>query len=552
MQLFKPTRLQVVVILFAILAVLTTYIFVKSPKAVDLRFYNELLTAQQIKSAKISNDEIILYTDKGIFSIAKDGVNIPELIYFVPISIDKQSSISEMISLFLMLMLAFFCFLYYIKTKFVPPSQTNLPTAKNAAIEGEAALGNVITPSVSKLKFSDVAGIQSAKEELSEIVDFLKNPSIYQNMGVKLPRGVLLIGPPGVGKTMIAKAVAGEANVPFFYQSGAGFVQIYVGMGAKRVRELFSVAKKNAPSIVFIDEIDAAGKARGGFRNDEREATLNQLLTEMDGFEDNSGVIVIAATNRLEMIDEALLRSGRFDRRIFISLPDLHDREKIIASYLEDKKHNINVTDIAKMSVGFSGAALSALVNEAAINAIRRKNKVVEAQDFLAVRDKVLLGKTRLVRYSEKEKNIQAVYQAAKALCAYWFEIDFDKISLVGNFTKEIDKEIESKSEIITKIKVALAGIAASKIYFNETYSNSSEDLTKARQMASEMVEKYAMGSRLLPTAGDVESILSFCLDDVLKLLEGMKKSLDLLVSILIEEETLTKEKIKDILGRIF
>ncbi|MDR0762056.1 MAG: AAA family ATPase [Campylobacteraceae bacterium] len=552
MRLFKPTKLQIVIILFAILALLTTYVFIKSPRIVNLHFYNELFANKQIKSAKISDGEVILYTDKGIFSIAKDGINISELMYFVPVDVDRRSNIDEIICLFLLLMLAFFCFLYYLKTKHVPSFQNNLLTSKNAAVEDGTALGNVISPSVSKLKFSDVAGIQSVKEELNEIVDFLKKPSVYQNMGVKLPRGVLLVGPPGVGKTMIAKAVAGEANVPFFYQSGASFVQIYVGMGAKRVRELFSVAKSNAPSIVFIDEIDAAGKARGGLRNDEREATLNQLLTEMDGFEDNTGVIVIAATNRLEMIDEALLRSGRFDRRIFISLPDLHDREKIIASYLEDKNHNVNVTDIAKMSVGFSGAALSALVNEAAINAIRRESRMVEIQDFLAVRDKVLLGKRRLVHYSEKEKNIQAVYQAAKALCAYWFEIDFDKISLVGNFTKELDKEIESKSEIMTKIKVSLAGIAASRIYFNETYSNSGEDLSKARQLAGEMVEKYAMGDRLLPTAGDVESILSFCLNEVSEFLEGMKKSLDLLVLTLLEEETLTKENIKDILSKIF
>ncbi|MDR0666146.1 MAG: AAA family ATPase [Campylobacteraceae bacterium] len=550
MHFFKPTKLQIVIILFAILAVLTAYVFVKSPKAVDSRFYNELLTARQIKSAKISDGEVILYTNRGIFSIAKDGINMSELIYFVPIDVDRQNGINETVSLFLLLTFALFCFLYYIKTKSTPLSQNDSLALKN--IEGETAFGSVIAPSVSKLKFSDVAGIQSVKEELSEIVDFLKNPSIYQNMGVKLPRGVLLIGPPGVGKTMIAKAVAGEANVPFFYQSGAGFVQIYVGMGAKRVRELFSTAKKNAPSIVFIDEIDAVGKARGGFRNDEREATLNQLLTEMDGFEDNSGIIVIAATNRLEMIDEALLRSGRFDRRVFISLPDLHDREKIIASYLKDKKHNTSVTDIAKMSVGFSGAALCALVNEAAINAIRRGGKIVEIQDFLTVRDKVLLGKTRLVRYSEKEKNIQAVYQAAKALCAYWFEIDFDKISLIGNFTKELDKEIESRTELTAKIKVSLAGIAASKIYFNETYSNSGEDLNKARQLASEMVEKYAMGDRLLPTANDVEGILSFCLGEVSEFLEGMKKPLDLLISTLIEEETLTKESIKDILGKMF
>ncbi|MDR2342842.1 MAG: AAA family ATPase [Campylobacteraceae bacterium] len=549
MRLFKLTKLQIVVILFTVLAALIVYMLVKSPKAVDLHFYNNLLMQKQIKSAKISNAEIILYTDKGIFSIAKDGVNISELLYYVPISVEKESGIGKFAVLFLLLALTLFCLFYYIKNRSISLPKTYMPS-KNAAVESEAA--NIIVPSVSKLKFSDVAGIQSVKEELSEIVDFLKNPSVYQNMGVKLPRGVLLVGPPGVGKTMIAKAVAGEANVPFFYQSGASFVQIYVGMGSKRVRELFSTAKKNAPSIVFIDEIDAAGKARGGFRNDEREATLNQLLAEMDGFEDNSGVIVIAATNRLEMIDEALLRSGRFDRRIFVSLPDLHDREKIIAAYLADKKHNVQINEIAKMSVGFSGAALSTFVNEAAINTLRRGGKRVEMEDFLAVRDKVLLGKKRLASYSEKEKNIQAVYQAAKALCAYWFEINFDKISLVGDFTKEVDKEIESKSEIITKIKVALAGVAASKIYFNETYSNSSEDLAKARHLATQMVEKYAMGERMLPSAQDMENILSNAFKETELFLEGMKKPLDLLIAVLSEEESLTKDKIKDILSEVF
>jgi ATP-dependent metalloprotease FtsH len=539
--------------LFSILALLIGYIFIKnSPQAIDLEQYDSLMSQQLIKSAKIYGDEVILYTNTRVYSIAKDGVNIRELLSVTPVSVKKESSIFELILAFAFLLFALFGLYYYQKMQKKNAQNGALATLKNISAEEGGINSLKILPSVSKVKFSDVAGIQAVKEELGEIVDFLKNPSIYQDMGVKLPRGVLLVGPPGVGKTMIAKAVAGEANVPFFYQSGASFVQIYVGMGAKRVRELFSTAKSNAPSIIFIDEIDAAGKARGGTRNDEREATLNQLLAEMDGFEDNSGVIVIAATNRLEMIDEALLRSGRFDRRIFVSLPDLHDREKIIAAYLADKKHNVQINEIAKMSVGFSGAALSTLVNEAAINTLRRGGKRVEMEDFLAVRDKVLLGKKRLASYSEKEKNIQAVYQAAKALCAYWFEINFDRIGLVGDFTKEIDKEIESRTELVAKIKVSLAGIAALKIYFNEAYSNSSDDLNKARRLAAEMVEKYAMGGRMLPAAQDMETILSTALKEAELFLEGMKKPLDLLISILLEEEILTKDKIKNALGEVF
>jgi ATP-dependent metalloprotease FtsH len=539
--------------LFCILVLLTGYIFIKnSPKAIDMEHYSDLITQNQIKEAKIYGGKVILYTNIGIYSIAKDGVDIKELLLSVPVDVKEENNIFEMILTFVFFIFALFALYYYRKVQSKNSAQDSFANLKNVAVESDGAGTLKISPSVSKVKFSDVAGIKSVKEELFEIVDFLKNPSVYQKMNVKLPRGVLLVGPPGVGKTMIAKAVAGEANVPFFYQSGASFVQIYVGMGAKRVRELFSIAKSNAPSIVFIDEIDAVGKARGGMRNDEREATLNQLLTEMDGFEDSSGVIVIGATNRLEMIDEALLRSGRFDRRIFVSLPDLQDREKIISAYLADKIHNVNVCDIAKMSVGFSGAALSTLVNEAAINALRRGSKTVEIEDFLIVRDKVLLGKKRLARYSEDEKNIQAVYQAAKALCAYWFEINFDKINLVGDFTKEVDKEIESRTELMAKIKVSLSGIAALKIYFNESYSNSSDDLNKARYLATQMVEKYAMGERMLPNAHDIENILSSALKEAELFLEGMRKPLDLLVSVLLEDETLTKEKIKNILNKIF
>ena len=253
----------------------------------------------------------------------------------------------------------------------------------------------VIEPQKSDVTFADVAGISEVKEELVEIVDFLKNPQKYKEFGIKLPKGVLLVGPPGVGKTLIAKAVAGEAGVPFFYQSGATFVQMFVGVGAKRVKSLFNKAKQNAPSIIFIDEIDAIGKVRGALRNDEREATLNQLLTEMDGFEKSEGVIVIAATNKVELLDDALLRAGRFDRRVYVELPGLDDREGILKIYLKNKPFKGDVREIAKMTVGFSGAALASLVNEASIYALNSNKKSIGIEDFLAVKDKVLAGKKR-------------------------------------------------------------------------------------------------------------------------------------------------------------
>jgi cell division protease FtsH len=361
----------------------------------------------------------------------------------------------------------------------------------------------------------------------------------------------LLVGPPGVGKTMIAKAVAGEASVPFFYQSGATFVQIYVGMGAKRVKELFSQAKAHAPSIVFIDEIDAVGRSRGGMRNDERESTLNQLLTEMDGFEDSSGVIVIAATNKIDIIDEALLRSGRFDRRIFISLPDKHDRCEILKAYLHNKPSDVNIEELANMSVGFSGAALATLVNEAAINALRRNAVVIELSDFMAVRQKVLVGKTKVLSFSEDEKKIQALYQSAKALSAYWFEIDFDKITIVSDRLKEIDREIESKTQMLSKIKVYLSGSAATKLVYNEKFSNATEDLNRAIEIAKQMVEVYGMGEKMLPHENDIVSLLENAQKEIEDFLEGMSSSLEAISKELMETESISKARIKELLHEI-
>ncbi|MBE0496209.1 MAG: ATP-dependent metallopeptidase FtsH/Yme1/Tma family protein, partial [Campylobacterales bacterium] len=410
------------------------------PEAIDLKMYETLLSTNAIEKARIEKDEVVLYTKTGYYSIVKDGVVIDELLKHVPVEVKKDNPLLYDLVLFGIMFTGLIALLSYGKRYKENQDQQQTQQQRNHAFELETLMPARITPVVSTVSFKDVAGIEGVKEELSEIVDFLKYPSKYRSFGITLPKGVLLVGPPGVGKTMIAKAVAGEANVPFFYQSGASFVQIYVGMGAKRVRELFAKAKSYAPSIVFIDEIDAVGKARGGMRNDEREATLNQLLTEIDGFEDSSGVMVIAATNRIEMIDEALLRSGRFDRRIFLPMPDFEDRQKILRTYLKGKPSSVDVEEVARMSVGFSGAALATFVNEAAINALRRGGVSIVLEDFQAVRDKVLLGKHKVMSLSETEKRIQASYQAAKALCAHWFEVEFDKVTLMNDRLKEIDR----------------------------------------------------------------------------------------------------------------
>jgi ATP-dependent metalloprotease FtsH len=536
----------------SIVVILLLFGYMKNaPVIINLNHYEKLLQADMIQRAKIEKNEVILYTTDGSFAIAKDGIDIKRLLKNVPIEIAGDTVfMDDMLSALFLILVFLVVFLVVRKRREKEVQEMEQNEQKSFSLDAMASFD--INPALSKVKFSDVAGIKEVKEELEEIVDFLKYPTKYKQYGISLPRGVLLVGPPGVGKTLIAKAVAGEANVPFFYQSGASFVQIYVGMGAKRVRELFSHAKAYAPSIIFIDEIDAVGKARGGMRNDERESTLNQLLTEMDGFEDSSGVIVIGATNKIDIIDEALLRSGRFDRRVFIPLPDLKDREEILRVYLKNKPCSAKVEDIAKMSVGFSGAALSTLVNEAAINALRRGSEVIENEDFFAVKTKVLLGKTKVLSFSDKEKQIQSVYQGAKALCAYWFEVDFDKITIVSDRLKEIDTEIESKTSMLSKIKVYLCGIVATNIKYNEKFTNSTQDLKRATSLAKDMVENFGMGESILPTQADVEKILNDAKKEVEEFLLGMEKPLDKISQILYEKESISKAEMKSLMNEIF
>ena len=395
--------------------------------------------------------------------------------------------------------------------------------------------------------FRDVAGQEEAMDSLYELVDFLHNPQKYTAIGAKLPKGALLVGPPGTGKTLLAKAVAGEAGVPFFSLSGSDFVEMFVGVGASRVRDLFKQAQQMAPCIIFIDEIDAVGKARGNTRSDEREATLNQLLTEMDGFEDSSGVIVIAATNKMEVLDEALLRSGRFDRRIYVELPNLQEREHILGLYLKDKKHELDIEEVARLCVGFSGAALASLVNESALNALRRKSNVIQKEDILATKDKVLTGKKKALSLNEKEKEILALYQSAKALSAYWLEVDFDKIGLVSESFRQIDKELTSKQELMSKIKVALSGNIAVECIYKQTFSNAKEDILSAKEIATQMCEQYGMGERLLSDSSDIAHILEQAQKEMREFIINSKAVLLQISRALQERERLSKDEIQEI-----
>ncbi|MEA2019007.1 MAG: AAA family ATPase [Campylobacterota bacterium] len=368
----------------------------------------------------------------------------------------------------------------YTKTEKKSVENTNLTSLK-----GETPF--TIAATNSNITFKDVAGISDIKAELEEVVDFLNNPKKYQKYNVQLPKGVLLVGPPGVGKTLIAKAVAGEADVPFFYQSGASFVHIYVGMGAKRVRDLFTMAKSKAPSIIFIDEIDAVGKSRGVGANDEREATLNELLTQMDGFETNSGVMVIAATNKIEVLDEALLRAGRFDRRVFLTLPSKEDRLDILNLYLKNTSYNFDIEKLASDTSGFSSAALSTLVNEALLYMIKRDGVTVLEDDIEEAKQKIQYGKKQIHILNIDQKNILATYQAGKAF------VTKEKVNLFENGVFEENLIYPSKTQLENQIKKYLAGSIALEVIKNESYVVFEDEINQAYSIAIRMVEVYKM-----------------------------------------------------------
>jgi cell division protease FtsH len=376
-----------------------------------------------------------------------------------------------------------------------------------------------------RITFKDVAGLVEAKEELKEIVDFLKNPKKFLNMGARIPRGVLLMGPPGTGKTLLARAVAGEAHVPFFHISGSEFVEMFVGVGAGRVRDLFATAKKAAPAIIFIDELDAVGRQRGaglGGGHDEREQTLNQILTEMDGFERDTNVIVTAATNRPDVLDPALLRPGRFDRRVVLDLPDINDREAILKIHVQGKPLalNVNLREIAERTPGFSGADLANLVNEAAIFAARRNKPQIFQEEMLESIDKVLLGPERKSHVlSEKEKEVAAFHEAGHALVASSLPgaEPIRKISIIARgkaagYTLKLptkEKHLKTKTEFLAELAALLGGYAAEKLVFGEITTGASNDLEKASELARKLVKEYGMSEKLGPIAfGEKEELV--------------------------------------------
>ena len=543
----KKSKLNIILIFLVLLIVLLSIVYFKDDsRYITEREFSELVRADQIKRAHIEDGNLNFTYDGKRYKILVDLVDLKELSNHALISKEKDDGTSGIGATLVIFTFAFFLFVYYFETVLARRRRLDgVGTARQGG-SANAELGD-LSPSVSDVRFSDVAGISEVKDELIEIVDFLKNPAKYRNFGIKLPKGILMIGEPGVGKTLIAKAVAGEADVPFFYQSGASFAEVFVGIGARRVRELFAKAKSCAPAIIFIDEIDAVGGKRGIGRNDEREATLNQLLTEMDGFEENSGVMVIGATNKINMIDDALLRSGRFDRRVFIGLPNYKDRIEILKIYLEGKRCSANINKVSRLCVGFSGAGVATLVNEAAINALKRGSDTIELSDFENVRMRVFYGVQKSRILTEYEKEIQAFYQGAKALSAYWYSFDFEKIELLNDKFLNEDFEIESKTQILNQIKVLLSGMAALQIHKNDAFSNSASDVKQAIALAQKMVFELAMGDSFTPSAQSVNKILQDCYDEVSEIIRTMQDKLNQISKQIFVYEFITFEDVQKI-----
>ena len=452
------------------------------------------------------------------------------------------------------------------------------------------------TGSKKKVTFEDVAGAREAKEELKEIVDFLKNPHKFLALGARIPKGVLLLGPPGVGKTLLARAVAGEANVPFFHVSGSEFVEMFVGVGASRVRDTFRKAKKHAPAIVFIDEIDAVGRQRGtglGGSHDEREQTLNQILVEMDGFEQDTNVIVTAATNRPDVLDPALLRPGRFDRQVVIDLPDLIEREEILKVHAKGKplESQVDLHLIAQRTPGFAGADLSNLINEAAILSARFNKKTVGMDEMIEAIEKVMLGPQRRSHVlSQNEKEITAYHEAGHALVAAVLPNahQVHKISIISRgraagYTMKLpleEKKLLSRSEIFDDLAVGLGGYVAEQLVFNELTTGASNDLQQVTQMARKMVMLYGMSDSIGPVAfgdkhelvflgreigeqkhyseevaakidAEITKVINKAYQKTKEVLGKYRAKLDVVSKVLIEQETIEREQFEILVGDI-
>ena len=563
---------------------------------VDYGTFMKMIEEKNVGSVEVSDSEIV-FTDKENKKIYKTGkmedATLTQRLYDcgAEFARDIEKGMSPLMSFFLTFILPILIFAalgQYMAKKIM--SQEGGPNAMAFGIGKSNA--KVYVPSSDGIRFSDVAGEDEAKENLAEIVDYLHNPKKYSDIGASMPKGVLLVGPPGTGKTMLAKAVAGEAGVPFFSMSGSEFVEMFVGMGASKVRDLFRQAKEKAPCIVFIDEIDAIGKKREGQfgGNDEREQTLNQLLTEMDGFEGNNGVIILAATNRPESLDPALTRPGRFDRRVPVELPDLAGREAILKVHAKKIKaaDNVDFHTIARMAAGTSGAELANIVNEAALRAVRSGRTVVEQADLEESIEVVIAGyQKKNAIMTDSEKKVVAYHEIGHALVAA-LQTDsapVQKITIIPRtsgalgYTMQVeqnDKVLMTKEELENKIATLTGGRAAEELVFNSITTGASNDIEQATKLARAMITRYGMteefdmvaleavnnqylgGDASLACSADTQKEVDRKVvqtvrvqhEKALKLLKDNRGKLEELAGYLYEKETITGEEFMTILSR--
>ncbi len=562
---------------------------------VDYGTFMKMVENKEVGNVEVSDSEII-FTDKDNSQIYRTGEmndpNLTERLYESGATFTKNietgsSPILSFLLSFILPIAIFMAFGQYLSKKLM--SSVGGPNAMSFSLGKSNA--KVYVPSSDGIKFDDVAGEDEAKENLTEIVDYLHNPKKYSDVGAQMPKGVLLVGPPGTGKTMLAKAVAGEANVPFFSMSGSEFVEMFVGMGASKVRDLFKQAKEKAPCIVFIDEIDAIGKKRDGqlSANDEREQTLNQLLTEMDGFEGNNGVIILAATNRPESLDPALTRPGRFDRRVPVELPDLKGREEILKVHAKKIKvaSDVDFHTIARMAAGTSGAELANIINEAALRAVRNNRNVVNQSDLEESIEVVIAGyQKKNSIMSDQEKRIVAYHEVGHALVAALQNnsAPVQKITIIPRtsgalgYTMQVeqnDKVLMNKEELENKIATLTGGRAAEELVFKQITTGASNDIEQATKLARAMITRYGMsnefdmvaletinnqylgGDASLSCSSDTQKEIDKKVIELVKkqhekafnLLADNRDKLDELANYLYDKETITGEEFMNILN---
>ena len=585
-----------VLVIFLFNLIVTPVLMNRQVKEVDYGTFMEMIDKKNIGKVEVDDSEI-LFTDKENETIYKTGaMNDPTLTQRLydcgaKFSKDVDQTMSPLLSgilSFVVPLLIFFVLGQYMSKKLIEQAG-----GKNAMSFGMGkSNAKIYVQSTQGIHFSDVAGEDEAKESLKEIVDYLHNPDKYTQVGASMPKGILLVGPPGTGKTMLAKAVAGEAQVPFFSISGSEFVEMFVGMGASKVRDLFKQAKEKAPCIVFIDEIDAIGKKRDGQMggNDEREQTLNQLLTEMDGFEGNNGVMILAATNRPESLDPALTRPGRFDRRVPVELPDLQGREAILKVHAKKIKvaDDVNFHTIARMASGASGAELANIVNEAALRAVRDNRTVVNEADLEESIETVIAGyQKKNAVLSDQERKVVSYHEIGHALVAalQTHSAPVQKITIIPRtsgalgYTMQVeqgDKYLLTKQELENKIATFTGGRAAEEIVFHEITTGASNDIEQATKLARSMVTRYGMSEEFDMVAmetvtnqylgGDtslacsaetqkeidekVVAIVKEQHEKAKKLLEENREVLDKLAMYLCEKETITGEEFMEILNK--